>query len=55
MGPGQRTAYGYLVRAGAGGLGVQSRVGARFSAPVRTGREVHAAYGTMDTGALSRE
>ena len=52
MRPVQRSGYSELLRAG--GLGVQSRVGARFSAPVRIGREAHAETGTTSTGALSR-
>ena len=52
MGPVQCSGYSDLLRAG--GLGVQSRVWARFSAPVRIGREAHAATGTISTGALSK-
>jgi hypothetical protein len=35
------------------GSGIESRWGARFSAPVQTGFEVHPAPYTMDTGSLS--
>ena len=35
--------------------GIESRWGARFSAPVQTGPEAHPAPYTMGTGSLSRE
>lgn len=52
MGPGQRSGYGDLLRAGR--FGVQSPVEAIFYAPFHTGREVHAATDMMGSGALSR-
>ena len=47
-GPGSsvRIATGY----GLDGPGIESRWGARFSAPVQTGPRVHPASCTMDTG-----
>ena len=37
---------------GLDGLGIESRWGARFTAPVQTGPQAHAAYCTMGTGSF---
>ena len=51
-GQGQLSRYNDSLRAGRSEDRV--RVGARFSAPVQTGRGAHPASYTMDTGSLSR-
>jgi hypothetical protein len=45
---------GIATRYGLDGPGIESRWGARFSAPVQTGPGAHPAYYTMGTGSLSR-
>ena len=45
---------GIETRYGLNGPGIESRWGARFSAPVLTGRKAHAASYTKGTGSLSR-
>ena len=49
---GRDSSVGIATRYGLGGQGIESRWGARFSAPVQTGPEAHPASCTMDTGSF---
>jgi hypothetical protein len=51
---GRNSAVGIATRYELDGPGIESRWGARFSAPVQTGREAHPASYIMDTGFSSR-
>ena len=51
---GQDSSVGVATHYGLDSLGMESRLGARFSAPVQTGPGPHPAYCTMGTGFLSR-
>jgi hypothetical protein len=49
-GVGRESSVGIATRYGLGGPGIESQWGARFSAPVQTGRGAHPASYTMGTG-----
>jgi hypothetical protein len=51
---GRDIVIGIATRYGMDGQGIESRCGARFSAPVQTGTKAHPAFCTMGTGSLSR-
>ena len=51
-GVGRRSAVGILTRYRLDGPGIESRLGARFSAPVQTGPGSHPASYTMGTGSF---
>jgi len=50
---GLNSSAGIATRYGLNGPGIESRWGARFSAPVQTGSGVHPASHTMGTGSFS--
>jgi hypothetical protein len=50
---GQASSVGIATGYGLGGPGIESRWGARFSAPVQTDRGTHPASCTMGTGPFS--
>ena len=54
LGVGRDSAVGIATRYGLDGSGIESRWGARFSAPVQTGPGAYPASYTMGTGYLSR-
>ena len=49
---GRDSSVGIATRYGPDGPGIETRVGARFSAPVQTGPGAHSASYTMGTGSL---
>ena len=49
---GRDSSVGIATRFGLDGPGIESRLGARFSAPVQTGPGAHPASCTMGTGSL---
>jgi len=51
---GPDSSVGIATRYGLEGPGIESRWGARFSAPVQTGPGAYPAFCTMGTGSLSR-
>ena len=51
---GQNCVVGIVIRYGLDGPGIESRCGARFSAPVQTGPGSHPASNTMGTGSISQ-
>ena len=51
---GRDSSVGIATRYGLGGPEIESRSGARISAPVQTGSVAHPASYTMGTGSLSR-
>ena len=51
---GQDSSVGIATRYGLDGPGIESQWGARFSAPIQTGRGAHPASYTMGTGSLCR-
>jgi len=49
---GRDSSVSIAIRYGMDGAGIESRGGARFSAPVQTGSEAHPASYTMGTGSF---
>jgi hypothetical protein len=50
----QASSVSIATRYGMDGPDIESRWGARFSTPVKTGHEAHQAFYTMDTGSFPR-
>jgi len=52
---GQASSFGIVISYGLDGPGIESRWGARFSAPVQTGSGAHPASCTIDTASVPGE